>query len=215
MKRKLTKKETHEAMTRLLALYPDARAELDFKNPLELLIATILSAQCTDVRVNLVTPALFERAKTAADYANLPIDELETLIKTCGLYKSKAKNIQMTGRILAEDYGGVVPDTREELVKLPGVGRKTANVVLANAYGVPTFAVDTHVFRVSNRIGLVDAKNVEETEQQLMKYIPKEFWVEGHHALILHGRRVCKARKPMCEECTLQGLCLFSVGKRT
>ena len=207
----LSRSDMQLAMERLLAQYPGARAELDFENPLELLIATILSAQCTDVRVNLVTPALFARAKTASDYADMPIEELEGFIKTCGLYKSKAKNIKATGQILVEDFDGTVPGTREELVQLPGVGRKTANVVLSNAYGVPAFAVDTHVFRVANRIGLVSAKNVEETERQLMENIPDRLWIDGHHALILHGRRVCKARKPMCDICTLNGICLYSI----
>ncbi len=207
----LSRSDMQLAMERLLAQYPGARAELDFENPLELLIATILSAQCTDVRVNLVTPALFARAKTASDYAEMPIEELEGFIKTCGLYKSKAKNIKATGQILVEDFDGTVPGTREELVQLPGVGRKTANVVLSNAYGVPAFAVDTHVFRVANRIGLVSAKNVEETERQLMENIPDRLWIDGHHALILHGRRVCKARKPMCDICTLNGICLYSI----
>lgn len=207
----LSRSDMQLAMERLLAQYPGARAELDFENPLELLIATILSAQCTDVRVNLVTPALFARAKTASDYAEMPIEELEGFIKTCGLYKSKAKNIKATGQILVEDFDGTVPGTREELVQLPGVGRKTANVVLSNAYGVPAFAVDTHVFRVANRIGLVSAKNVEETERQLMENIPDRLWIDGHHALIVHGRRVCKARKPMCDICTLNGICLYSI----
>lgn len=211
---KLKKAEIREAMEILLSLYPGARAELDFTNPLELLIATILSAQCTDVRVNLVTPDLFARCKTAHDYATIPIEELEGLIKTCGLYKSKAKNIKATGHILEEQFGGEVPSTREELQTLPGVGRKTANVVLANAFDVPTFAVDTHVFRVSNRIGLVEAKDVQKTEMQLMKNIPDEYWVDGHHALILHGRRVCKARGPLCEECELNGLCKYSRKKK-
>lgn len=214
-KRVLTKKEIKEVMERLLALYPNAKSELDFTSPFELLVATILSAQCTDVRVNLVTPALFQRANTPQKMAEVPIEELESLIKTCGLYISKAKNIRATSHILVDRFGGEVPNTREELVTLPGVGRKTANVVLANAFGVPTFAVDTHVFRVSNRAGLVDAKNVEATEDQLTRRIPDEFWVDGHHALILHGRRVCKARKPLCEECTLKGLCLFSLGLRS
>lgn len=212
-RRLLYKREMKEAIDLLTQLYPDSKSELDFTNPLELLIATILSAQCTDVRVNLVTPALFERAKTARDYAQMPIDELEGYIKTCGLYKSKAKNIQATGEILEQAYEGRVPETREELMQLPGVGRKTANVVLANAFSVPTFAVDTHVFRVSNRTGLADAKTVDETEQQLMQHLPESSWVEGHHALILHGRRICKARTPLCEECPLNPLCLFVKGK--
>lgn len=212
-RRLLYKKEMTEAMRILLSMYPDQKSELDFTNPLELLVATILSAQCTDVRVNLVTPALFARAKTAKDYAEIELEELESLVKTCGLYKSKAKNIRMTGRILEEEFGGRVPATREELMQLPGVGRKTANVVLANAFDVPTFAVDTHVHRVSNRTGLADAKTADETEQQLMRHLPEDTWVGGHHALILHGRRVCKARKPMCEVCPLEGMCLFVKGK--
>lgn len=212
-RRLLYKKEMKEAIDILLSLYPDSRSELDFTNHLELLVATILSAQCTDVRVNLVTPALFSVARTARDYAEMDPKELEGLIKTCGLYKSKAKNIQLTARILDEEYGGEVPATREELMQLPGVGRKTANVVLANAFGIPTFAVDTHVFRVSNRIGFADAKTPDETEQQLMRHLPEESWIGGHHALILHGRRVCKARAPLCETCPASSLCLFVKGK--
>lgn len=212
-RRLLYKKEMHEVIRILSELYPDAVSELDFMNPLELLVATILSAQCTDVRVNLVTPALFKRAKTAEDYGNMELEELEGYIKTCGLYQSKAKNIRMTGKILAEQYGGEVPSTREELMELPGVGRKTANVVLANAFDVPTFAVDTHVFRVANRTGLADAKTPDETERQLMKHLPESSWVNGHHALILHGRRICKARNPLCEQCPVNHLCLFVKGK--
>lgn len=206
----LKKADIQIVMERLFSLYPNARAELDFTNPLELLIATILSAQCTDVRVNQVTPALFSRCKTAEAYAEIPIEELEELVRTCGLYKSKAKNIKMTGRILHEEYNGEVPEKREDLEKLPGVGRKTANVVLSNAFGVPAFAVDTHVFRVANRIGIVDAKDVVQTEKQLLKKIPEEQWIDGHHALILHGRRVCKARTPICEECTLNDVCKYA-----
>lgn len=198
-------------MRALMDLYPDARAELDYTNPLELLIATILSAQCTDVRVNKVTPALFERAPNPEAYASMPIGELEELIRTCGLYQSKAKNIQGAAQMLLDDFNGEVPSTREELMRLPGVGRKTANVVLSNAFDTLAFAVDTHVFRVANRIGLVNAKNVDDTERQLMANVPEEWWIHAHHALILHGRRVCKARAPQCEECVLNGTCRYSI----
>lgn len=192
-------------------LYPDARAELDYTNPWELLVATILSAQCTDVRVNMVTPALFERAPNPETAAAMPLKEIEEYIRTCGLYQSKAKNIWGAAQMLLDDFNGEVPSTREELMRLPGVGRKTANVVLSNAFATPAFAVDTHVFRVANRIGLVTAKNVDETERQLMKVVPEEWWIHAHHALILHGRRVCKARSPQCSECVLNGTCRYSI----
>jgi len=205
----LTKKEIEFVINEIDTLYPDAQCELDFTNPFELLIATILSAQCTDVRVNIVTKDLFEICKTPWDIVKLGVVELGIMIKTCGLSNSKSKNIFNCCRMLIEEHEGEIPDTIEALMKLPGVGRKTANVVVSNAFGVPAIAVDTHVFRVANRIGLAEAGNVDLTEKQLMKVLPKEIWVQMHHALIFHGRRMCKARKPLCEECPLDKVCRF------
>jgi endonuclease-3 len=192
----------------LSRLYPDPRPELHFTNPYETLVATILSAQCTDKQVNKVTPAVFAAFPDAAAMAATTPEILHPMVKSCG-FKTKADNIVMACRELVARYGGQVPGTMEELTKLPGVGRKTANVVLANAFGVPAIAVDTHVFRVSNRLGLVTAKTVEETEKQLQKAIPKKDWRDAHHWLIFHGRRVCHAQRPECEACTLKEMCRY------
>ncbi len=205
----LSKAKVIQVLDCLEALYPDARPELDFTNRFELLIATILSAQCTDIRVNLVTGELFKEYNTPEAILTLSVEELGSRIKTCGLYVSKAANIHATCRLLLERHGGEVPGTLEALTALPGVGRKTANVVLSNGFGVPAIAVDTHVFRVSNRIGLANSETVEKTEQQLMKAIPKARWSHSHHLLIFHGRRCCKARKPECEHCPLAGDCRY------
>ena len=184
-------------------LYPQAGAELNFTNPFETVVATVLAAQCTDKRVNMVTARLFPRYPDAKTMAQLTPEELEPMIQECGLYHNKARSIVELSRMLVEKYDGRVPDTMEELVALPGVGRKTANVVLANAFGQQAFAVDTHVFRVSNRIGLAHAANVQETERQLMAAVPRERWSHTHHLLIWHGRRCCAARKPACERCPI------------
>ncbi len=192
----------------LQALYPDARPELHFSNPYETLISVMLSAQSTDVQVNKTTPALFARYPTVADLAAASVDEVFPLVRSCG-FKSKAAHIVETSRLIMLRHGGEVPATMEALTALPGVGRKTANVVLANAFHVPTIAVDTHVFRVSNRLGLADAPNVEETERQLMAVIPRKNWIDAHHWLIFHGRRVCHARKPECDRCALRPDCRF------
>ena len=196
-----------QILAELERLYPNAGPELHFTNPFETLIATMLSAQCTDKQVNKVTEKLFARFQTPAQLAALTPEELEPWIKGCGIYHNKAKNIVNCCRILCERYGGEVPADWEALQTLPGVCRKTANVVLANAFGVPTIAVDTHVFRVSNRLGLADARTVEETERQLQKAIAKKDWVAAHHWLIFHGRRVCHARNPECATCALRPLC--------
>ena len=188
---------------------PVAESELVFRSPYQLLVAVMLSAQCTDKRVNMVTATLFQRFTCCADMAALTPEELEPHIKQCGLYHNKAKNIVAACRVICEQYGGEVPGDWDALVKLPGVGRKTANVVWANAFGGDAIAVDTHVFRVSNRLGLADAKDVEKTEQQLQQAIPKSDWSKAHHWLIFHGRRVCSARAPMCDACTLAGLCKY------
>lgn len=191
-------------------MYEDPNKDLlHFETPFEALIATMLSAQSTDVRVNQVTSKLFKVANTAKDFANMDIGELEDWIKSIGIYKNKAKNIKATSKILLEDYNGKVPNVKDELIKLPGVGNKTANVVLANAFDIPAFAVDTHVFRVSNRLGLAKAKNVSQTEAQLTKNVPEDEWNITHKRLITHGRALCKARGPLCDECDLNKLCLY------
>ena len=192
-----------EVLGELETLYPQAGAELNFTNPFETVIATVLAAQCTDKRVNIVTAKLFPQYPDAKAMAQLTPEELEPMIQECGLFHTKARNIVELCRILVAKYDGRVPDTMEELVQLPGVGRKTANVVLANAFGKPAFAVDTHVFRVSNRIGLAHANNVEQTERQLMEAVPRDRWSHTHHLLIWHGRRCCTARKPACERCPI------------
>lgn len=209
MPRKKTKKETIEILDLLNDQHPDARCELVHSSAFELLVATILSAQCTDVRVNIVTEEMFKKYNQPQDFKDLSIGQIEEMIKTCGLYKSKAKKIKETSSILVDLYGGQVPDNLEDLVKLPGVGRKTAGVVLSNAFGVPAIAVDTHVFRVSNRIGIVKEPTPEKTEFALMKAIPKDRWTHSHHLLIFHGRRVCKARKPECSNCSISHMCNY------
>ena len=187
----------------LEGLYPEAKAELHFTNPFETLIATILSAQCTDRRVNQVTEPLFAQYPDAKTLAQLTPEELEPMIKSCGLYHSKAKNIVAACRALVERYDGQVPADRKALMSLPGVGQKTAGVVLMAAFGDPQIPVDTHVFRVSRRIGLADAGTPEKVELQLRALLPKEIWTFGHHLLIWHGRRCCAARNPACERCPL------------
>jgi endonuclease-3 len=209
VKKILAKEEIKKVIDILLDLYPDAKAELNFSNPFELLIATILSAQCTDVQVNKTTKDFFKEYKTPEDYLTLTDEELGEKIRSCGFYKTKSKNILSTCRLLIEDFNGKIPDTLEELMTLPGVGRKTANVVISNAFSKPAIAVDTHVFRVSNRIGLADSDNVLDTEKDLMENIDKEMWSKAHHLLIFHGRRICKARKPLCEKCPLTTYCFY------
>ena len=195
----------------LAGTYPEAKCELLHSNPFELLIATILSAQSTDKKVNQITPKLFKEYKSPGDFLKLSQIELESKIKQLGLYKAKSKNILATCKILIEKFGGEVPDNRKALESLPGVGRKTANVVLSNAFNKPAIAVDTHVFRVSNRIGLAKSKNVLGTENQLMKRIPKSLWSYAHHLLIWHGRRICTARNPKCESCPIAVYCNYYI----
>jgi endonuclease-3 len=197
-------------MDTLAAMYPDAHCELRFRNPFELLIATILSAQSTDRQVNKVTERLFAKYPTPQDFLSLSEEELAEEIRGLGLYRNKSKNILQTCRILVEQYGGEVPAEREALEKLPGVGRKTANVVLSNAFGIPALAVDTHVHRVSNRLGLATSNNPLETEKQLTRRIPREEWSIAHHRLIWHGRRICSARNPKCGICDLAPYCRFA-----
>jgi endonuclease-3 len=191
----------------LLKKYPSPQIALHFKNPLELLVATILSAQCTDVRVNLVTPGLFKKYKTAADFAQADLKELEEEIKSTGFYRNKAKSIINCCKMLSEEYGSVVPSMLDELVKLPGVGRKTANVILGGAFGKQAIAVDTHVLRVSNRLGLAHSKNPDKVEAELNQQIEQSKWTKVNHALILHGRETCGARSPKCGSCVLYEEC--------
>ena len=197
-----------ETIARLKSAYPDARTALEWSNPLELLVATILSAQTTDIRVNAVTPDLFAKYPTAADYAEAEPAELEEDIRPTGFFRNKAKSLQGMARALVKDHGGEVPRTMEELVALPGVGRKTANVVLGNAFSIDEgVVVDTHVRRLSNRLGFTSHNDPEKIEQDLVRTVPKSDWTVFSHLLILHGRSVCKARKPACEDCVVNDLC--------
>jgi endonuclease-3 len=187
--------------------YPDAATALHFSNPLELLIATILSAQCTDVRVNIVTPALFKKYKSATDWARADVKDIEQDIKTCGFYHNKAINIKGATTKIAEEYAGKVPSTMDELVTLPGVGRKTANVVLGNAFGVPAIACDTHVIRLSGRLQLSENSDPVKLEFDLVDIVPKKDWTIFSHLLIFHGRNICVARKPKCPVCPIAQYC--------
>jgi endonuclease III len=204
-----------EILKGLARTYPHAHCELDYTTPLELLIATILSAQCTDKRVNIVTKELFRVCKTAADYVALPQEQLEEIVHTTGFFRAKAKNVKACCAALVEHHGGEVPRTMDELTHLAGVGRKTANVVLGNAFGINVgVVVDTHVQRLSTRLGLTRESTPEKIEQELMKLIPREQWAVFSHWLIWHGRRRCDARKPDCAQCELASLCP-RVGVRT
>ncbi len=197
----------NQVLEQLRQDYPDARTELEFGTPFELLIATILSAQATDVSVNAATPKLFQKYPTAAKLAKATPEQVEPLIRTIGLYRNKAKNIVATARALIETFAGEVPNDFEAIQTLPGVGRKTANVVLSNAYGRPGIAVDTHVGRLARRLGFSKEDNPDKVEMDLEKLFPIDDWIFLHHALILHGRRVCDARKPKCETCELLEHC--------
>ena len=196
-----------QIVRKLALLYPDAHCALHYANPLQLLVATILSAQCTDERVNRVTPALFARYPDALAFAEADQAELEKMIQSTGFFRNKAKNIIACCRQLVELHDGEVPRTMEELVPLPGVGRKTANVILGNAFDVPGIAVDTHVGRLSQRMGLSDKTDPEKIERDLMALLPRKEWTMFTHRMIFHGRQVCHARKPQCEECQLAALC--------
>ena len=201
----MDRKQAALVMEALRALYPEAKPELNFRNPYETLVATILSAQCTDKRVNMVTERLFPLYPDAFAMSRLTPEELEPLIRECGLYRNKAKNIVAASRALVEQYDGKVPSTRQELMALPGVGQKTAGVVLLAAFGDDQIPVDTHVFRVSRRIGLADANTPEKVEEQLRGILDRDIWSLGHHLIIWHGRRCCHARKSECERCPLDG----------
>ncbi len=197
---------------RLKAAYPDATVALKFSNPLEMLVATILSAQCTDEKVNEVTATLFKKYRSCEDYLKVPEDELRTDIFSTGFYNQKAKAIRGACRVLLEEFDGRIPDTMEEIVRLPGVARKTGNIVLGNAYGVVEgIAVDTHVKRVATRLGFTGQKDPDKVERELMARIPKEDWFSFTYVLIDHGRRICQAKRPLCEECPVNDLCPSSL----
>lgn len=204
----LTKAQLHTVLETIAEMFPDAECELTHSNPFELVIAVLLSAQCTDALVNKVTPVLFKKYKKPEDYLQVPLEELEQDIRSIGLFRTKAKSIKKLSQTLIEDFGGEVPKTQKELQKLAGVGRKTANVVASVAFGVPAIAVDTHVERVSKRLGICRWKdNVVQVEETLMKKIPKELWSDTHHRLIFFGRYHCKAQSPQCDICPLLDLC--------
>ena len=205
----MTRKErAAELLKRLPDIYPDAHCELVFENPLQLLVATILSAQCTDKRVNLVTKELFQRCRSAQDFAEIPLSELEALVHSTGFFRNKAKNIRAMAATLIADYSGKVPESLEELAALPGVGRKTANVVLGNAFGQNAgVVVDTHVARLSQRLGLTKFSDPVRIERDLIKLFPRPRWTDLSHWLIFHGRRRCIARKPDCVNCELDDIC--------
>ncbi|MBK1887512.1 MULTISPECIES: endonuclease III [Marinobacter] len=205
----MNKEKRIEIFSRFRDANPKPETELNYSNPFELLIAVILSAQATDVGVNKATDKLYPVANTPEAILALGVDGLKEYIKTIGLFNTKAENVIKTCRILVEKHNSVVPDNREDLEALPGVGRKTANVVLNTAFGQPAMAVDTHIFRVSNRTGIAPGKNVLEVEKRLMRLVPKEFLLDAHHWLILHGRYTCVARKPRCGACIIEDLCEF------
>lgn len=208
---KIDNKQAAERVKKILPLlkkaYPDAKTALNFSNPLELLIATILSAQCTDVRVNMVTKDLFKKYRSASDWAAADIKQIESAIKTTGFYRNKARSIKAACTDIARQHNNAVPDTIEELVKLSGVGRKTANVVLGNAFGEPAIACDTHVIRLSRRLGLSDNSDAVKLEFDLAELVPRSCWTLFSHLLILHGRNICKARKPDCKNCLISQHC--------
>jgi endonuclease-3 len=206
---KMNKQKRLEIFSRLRRENPNPTTELRYGNPYQLLVAVSLSAQATDVSVNKATEALFKRVKTPQAMLKLGESRLKDYIKAIGLYNNKAKNVIAASRILVEQHGGKVPDRREALEALPGVGRKTANVILNTAFGQPTIAVDTHIFRVSNRTGLAPGKNVNEVEHKLLKFVPQEFRHDAHHWLILHGRYTCVARAPRCGSCVIEDLCEY------
>ena len=205
----MNKQKRIEILSRLRAANPNPTTELEYSSPFELLIAVLLSAQATDVGVNKATKHLFPAARTPQQMLDLGVDGVKHYIKTIGLFNTKAENVIKTCRILVEQHSGEVPENREALEALPGVGRKTANVVLNTAFGWPTIAVDTHIFRVSNRTKLAPGKNVDEVEHKLLKVVPMEFKLDVHHWLILHGRYTCVARKPRCGSCLIEDLCEF------
>ena len=207
-------KKNRLIVEKLMETYPDAKCELEYETPFQLLIATVLSAQTTDKKVNEVTKKLFKDYGTLDSFLTLSVEELQEKIKVIGLYKVKSKNIISLCKIIKDKFSGEVPKTRDELVTLPGVGRKTANVVISNCFGVQAFAVDVHVFRVCNRIGIADSKTPEKTEFDLMKNIDENLWTICHHTIIFHGRRCCTSRNPNCEQCTVNEYCKYYKSKK-
>ena len=201
------KEKAEKAVELLEKEYPDAICSLTYTDPLQLLIATRLAAQCTDKRVNMVTPALFERFPTAKDFADADVSEIEELIKTCGLYKTKARDISAMAKMLCDNFGGVVPDTIEELIKLPGIGRKTANLVVGDIYGKPAVVVDTHCIRITSRLGFHKIKDAAKIEKIMRPLLPPEKSNDFCHRLVIHGREVCTARKAYCENCCMKEIC--------
>ncbi len=206
-KKKVSAAVAHEELAILERTYPHAVTALEYRNPFQLLIAVILSAQCTDARVNMTTPALFAKYPTPHDLAKAPLSDVERIIKSCGFYRAKAKSIVSAARDLAEKHDGHVPKAREDLESLAGVGRKTASVVMSVAFGEAAFAVDTHVFRVAHRLGLTTGKTPLDVEKDVTKIVPREKWRFAHHWLILHGRAICKAPRPLCERCPVSAIC--------
>lgn len=207
---KLNEKDIVELIETLKSIYPDAKCSLDFSTPFELVVAVMLSAQCTDERVNKTTPTIFAKYSTPQDFANIDINELEELIHPCGFYKNKAKNLKACAKKIVNDFNGVVPHTMEELITLPGVGRKSANVVMLDAFGIAEgIAVDTHAKRISNRIGLSEESEPTKIEQDLLKIIPKEYLKDVNHLFVWHGRNLCDSRKPKCTKCPLNKYCEF------
>lgn len=204
----MKKNDVIDLIETLKKTYPDAKCSLDFETPFELLIAVILSAQCTDDRVNKTTPALFARCSTPEEFVSIPLPELEKLIHPCGFYKTKSKNIKLTAQKILDEFDGKVPENMKDLMSLPGVGRKTANVIMLEAFNKPQgIAVDTHCKRLSNRIGLSTQNEPEKIEQDLLKQIPDEYYKDVNHIFIWHGRNTCTARSPKCEECSIQKFC--------
>ena len=206
----MKKKDIDNFIKILKETYPDATCSLDFKTPFQIVVAVMLSAQCTDERVNKTTPALFERCKTIQDFADIDIKELEDIIHPCGFYKNKAKNIKLCAKQIIDNFNGVVPQNMEDLLTLAGVGRKSANVILLEAFGIANgIAVDTHAKRVSNRVGLSHEKNPEKIEQDLLKIFPKKYLKDVNHLFVWHGRKTCDSRKPNCEQCTVREYCEY------
>lgn len=205
----MTKNEVIDIIKILKRTYPDAKCSLNFRTPFELLVAVVLSAQCTDNRVNLTTPKIFSKYSTPEDFANIDIKTLESLFHPCGFYKTKAKNIKATSKILVEKYNSIVPDNMQDLMSLPGVGRKSANVIMLEAFNLPQgIAVDTHCKRISNRLGLSKESDPKKIEQDLIKIIPKEYFKDVNHLLIWHGRNICTSQNPKCDKCLLQKYCM-------
>ncbi len=210
-----TKKDAKQIIKILKEYYKDATCSLDFKTPFEMAIAVMLSAQCTDERVNKVTPYVFEKYGTPEKMAKAEISDLENLIHSCGFFKNKAKNMKACSIVLVEKYNGIVPNTMEELQKLPGIGRKSANVIMLEAFHNPQgIAIDTHAKRISNRMGFSNKKEPEKIEQDLLKVIPKEYYYDVNHILVCHGREICDARKPKCEKCPVKEFCNYSQLKK-